>query len=469
MGVEIMCAAATTANPEANVFPGPHNVTSCELELRSGEALPTPITGIEEAGDVTSFFYGFDPTAPFISFDGKALKSFDAEFGKTQPTQIVDLSGVRLVDDVDVYFNYLSRTKFRVRVYDPDAEEQEFAKEIALVPGADSTVNVKLEIQFAPTELSHNEPVEDVLVIRTGNIKKVFPITGYSRVPNNIYPTVAYDAAEVSPYSFVASWKPVEPATGYYLSVYSITDEPFSDVESFDGFDNGAPEGWEATFSTTATTAATAPAALFTLAADTLFTKEYFMPLDGLSYWRHSNNSAGTLLVDALNAAGVWENIWKEDFDATTRGRQVTVSLADTAEYRRFKVYVEFKSAGGGLSFDNFSAEFSKKISYVYDNGYVASPDTSFLVGGLAQGTLYNYSVVATQWEAKSGSQDKLYEYLSDPSNIVGVSTVEGEPEESRYMTITRCRRLLSRLCATGRRKPRPVYLRHRRPLCRCA
>lgn len=432
-GVEIVCAAGTTGNPSQNVFPGSRDVTTCEFQLRDGSKLESPLLQITEMGNISSFFFGNDPDAPKLRVDGN-FNEFQAYFGETKPVQVVTVAGSNLKESVSLIFYESSRSQYRMRRYTDDGSES-YATSMYLSPDADGMLNERIEVMFDPKSVQYDKPVNDKFLVRSGSIRLEYALSGLSQEPYRIFAPEAYEAADVTPYSFKASWQKVDPAYGYRLSVYSISEQRSSEVEEFSDFDNRPSAGWNANFKTVQTsyTKSAPKAAFFTSSADTLWSKEYFMPVSEISFWIHCVNSNGTLRVDAMAADGQWVNVHEEGCGTTTRSKTVRVPF-ESALYTRFRAYYTTGSATGGLSFDDFTAYFDKTISYVLNDEFVPAPDTVCNVSkGLRASTGYRYVVKAVQ-----SDDAKNYEYLSEPSNEISVTTLEGEDENSRNISVIR-------------------------------
>lgn len=441
MGVQIVCAAGTTATPALNVFPGNNNVTKCKFTLRDETVLDNELSEITESGELISFMYGFDPFAPKLTLVGDTIPDMVTEFGREPSTQIIEFKGVNLDSTLNVSFavNKSVTSPFRIREYKED-NSGKFGESLTLSPNKeDSTLNAKIELQFNPKKLSYDEYLTDKLIVTVGRgvIRLSLDMRGQSKVPMYITAPVMVDSSEVSPYSASLIWHPVDSASGYYVTVFNIDNTESSEVEQFSTFDKSVPDGWKANFNRISSQAmGSKPMAVyFTQAADTLWTKSFFMQPNKLSFWVQTSSSTGTLYVDAQAADGSWTNVHTMECDAKTRNLTVNVSLPE-AIYSNFRIYYAPKSGTGGLAFDDFTTYYSSRITYVLQDELVAA-DTTYTVSGLSMETVYRAYVRARQHEVSL--EDKLlYNYISDRSNEIEFKTIAGEPAESRAMTIVR-------------------------------
>lgn len=433
-GVEIMCAAGSTDNPGRNVFPGTDNVTKYKFTLRDGTVLERELTEISETGDIVSFMYGIDLYATRIQLVEGSIPDFVSYFEKENQVRTIQLKGTNIKERVSIAPLKSSRSDFKIRLHTDDDSEK-FSSSVYVTAEADSTFDIKLDIQFAPSALSYDEYITDDLYIGCGDLKLQFPMRGQSKVPYRIFTPHLYDATDVSPFSFQATWQKVDGASAYLISAYTVSNAESSEVENFSTFEKEAPKGWTANFNTVQRqyTGSTPCAAYFTSSADTLITCKYYMPASRITFWIHAMNSVGTLYVDAENADGTWTNVSTTACDATTRSKTVAVKM-DEEKYSRFKIYYTPTSGSGGLAFDDFTVYHSSTVSYAYQDQEVPSTDTTFSVSNLAGGTTYKCVVKAYQTDA-----EKNYEYTSDPSNEIEVTTLQGSADDiERVLSITR-------------------------------
>lgn len=427
-GISIQCASGTTSTPAMNTYPGTRNVTICSFLLKDGTTMPHKLMNIREEGNNILFSYdgsGAGSTVEMTTPINDFLVYYEKNNVNTD-TQTVNFIGNKVSGTVD--FSLSLGTNYRIRPSgDPDAT---FERNFSIEVGEDSTFSLDVDVIFQPRNCSYDKPVDDVINVQCESYQAQFPITGLSRRPVYVVPPVAYEALEVSPYSFVANWSPVEDAMGYYLSVYNIKDEEGSETQDFNEFNEGAPAGWESNFTTVSTVhKKSAPRSVyFTKNTDLLISKKYFMPVSKVSFWLQCANTEGVFYLDAENEDGEWVNIFSIKIDASVRSKEVTVNEANG--YSRFKMYYQ-TNGEGGLAFDDFTAYFDKNITFALEDYYVMT-DTSYLVSNLTSGLVYNYKVKASDKDLQG-----RYENITDYSNEIIVELPIGADPDSRDLTIT--------------------------------
>ena len=427
-GISIQCASGTTSSPVYNTYPGARNVTICTFVLQDGTSMPHKLMNIREEGNNVLFSYDSSESGTNVELTSE-IDDFLVYYEKNAvntDTQIVNFVGTKITGEVT--FALSLGTNYRIR---PVSETPvDFARNFTITVGEDSTFNLDVEVIFQPRNCSYDKPVDDVINVQSDSYQAQFPITGLSRRPVYVVPPVAYDALEVSPYSFLANWSPVEDAMGYYLSVYNIKDEEGSEMQDFNTFNEGAPTGWEANFNTVSTVhKKSAPRSVyFTKNTDVLISKKYFMPVTKISFWLQCANTEGVFFVDAEDENGDWRNIYSIKIDASVRSKEVTVNEANG--YSRFKMYYQ-TNGEGGLAFDDFTAYFDKNITFALEDYYVMA-DTSYIVNNLTSGLTYNYKVKATDKDIQG-----RYENITDYSNEIIVELPIGADPNSRELTIT--------------------------------
>ena len=94
-------------------------------------------------------------------------------------------------------------------------------KNLILKP-ENGSVNCVVDVKFSPKSYSILSYLSDNILISTDFSCFSVAVRGKSIKPVLVVPPVAYEATDITPYTFTASWGEVYDATGYYLSVYSL-------------------------------------------------------------------------------------------------------------------------------------------------------------------------------------------------------------------------------------------------------
>ena len=411
MGVAIVCAAETTRRPAFNTYPGEANITTRFLSFKDGYQFPDPITAIKEKEDGSiSFIYGETPNTPYITKEGEDLKSFVTEFG-TALIKSVNFKGHSLSSNVK--FELTVASNFRIR----KQGEETFKRSLTAEINPDSTLDVIIEFQFDPRRITLEDDIlTDRLTLVADNYDVFYELEGKSTKPINVKKPLAYEAKDITESSFVASWQKQPRATCYYLSVYSYENAVSSEIEGFAVFtEKEKPQGWEASFATTSSLykLSTPLSVYFKTDADTLWSKEYFSPIDKVNVWLHSNNTIGLFYVDGL-VNGEWVNVFTKEITPNVKRSVESFELGENA-CTKFRMYYKASSTStGGVCLDDFEAVTYTSAKFVYTDLEVY--DTLMNVVNLVNDRLYHYKLRAS---------DKDLEAVSDPNELISAYSNE--------------------------------------------
>lgn len=418
MGVQIVCAAEDTYSPKHNPFPGQSEVRTCFLTMKDGYQFPDPLTSIieDDKTKTVSFVYGETPTTPYISKQGD-ISYFNVPFEEIE-YRTIQISGRNI--DGPVKFRLQTGYHFMIKNADTEAG---FSRGFDLEVNEDSTFSCKLDVQYKPRRLSNGEIFEDRLIVEADNYIIYYDLSGEAPKAIKVYPPVAYEAKDITDKSFIANWAYQDFATLYYLSVYNLINEKSLDAEGFDAFASGKmTDGWKANFTETNRQyyGESRPSIYFKNATDTLWTEKYFLPVNKVSFWVRSINTIGVLHLDGL-VDNQWTSLATFDISAGTKDATLSFELGDVV-CQQFKVYYEVTNGTGGITFDDFTAEFNKTVNFTLDHYEVY--DTMAMVGGLEKGKVYYYRVQASD---KDEENPKIEENITDYSNEIKVVIADKE------------------------------------------
>lgn len=222
MGVDIVEAdnKDNVISLSGDPFPGTTGVTGYTPTLRD----KTPLTDkqitdiVEMSGEITFRFRG-GTNAPQINTSTHALPMLNTTQGLAVESDPIVVSGKKLTSDVTLSF--ADNTHFEMKM----ASEPETAwrKTITLSSTGGTLSAVAIIIRYNPTEPSYAQTHQTALRISSLGAQTILVgLSGRSPRPVYVVPTTAYAATDITYHSFVASWEPIDDATGYYLTVFQI-------------------------------------------------------------------------------------------------------------------------------------------------------------------------------------------------------------------------------------------------------
>ena len=363
MRVHIECAAGTAAEPKRNTYPGADNIFDFRFVFRDGQVWDVALSAIQESHRNISFLYGETEGTPFISFENSLSDFYTIATKK----QYKDLTvSVRNIEG-EVKFSFENTKYYLVSQKLEDGSYTDPEEELIVnIPSKDEHL-VNVAVVFNPRNTSSNDNFfESRVFAGSDNFVTALPIKGKSRrSPQASIPT-AFDAKNVTDNSFVANWSYDEHATGYYLSVYTKEAMPSEELEEFDDFtDANNPKGWFYNFlSANRIYYGSSPMSVnFTTKTDTLWTKDYILPVTSFDFWvRSMNETSGEIVVDGF-IDSVWTNVLTQSFDAQVKNQ--TIAGEVDGECYKFRVYVNFDKGEGSLLFDDFNAKFDYTANYI--------------------------------------------------------------------------------------------------------
>lgn len=271
---------------------------------------------------------------------------------------------------------------------------------------------------FTPTLWNGTVIEKPITDINVSNGVVGFKFMGGS---TSINAPVATAATDIKTGSFVANWKSVNNAKGHYLTVYSKTDGESTDTE---GFDNGleAPIGWKISANSTTTSTSFSgnaiPAIIFGSNSDSIQTEMYPAVVKKISFYVKSlNSTTSNIILKGWNGTN-WSEIDKITVNSglTTT---LTYDLPDSANFTRFKFNYELLS--GSTAIDDITVTFAENVAYICKNKWKENlTDTLY---NLVSGRMHYYQVIASDVAFYSDST-KIYEILSEPSNVISLETL---------------------------------------------
>ncbi len=420
MGVDIIEAdgQADDTSLGGDPFPGTRNITSYNPKLRSGTVINKPITYITESNGIITFrFMGGGKVPTIQTFN--TLNLFNTVQGTPSATQKVKIYGKLLEDSLRISFS--NNIHFEMKMQNEN--DTKWRKYIALSP-VDSVIDsTYLMIRYNPTEPSFDDTHNETLIMSSKNAETIKTlIYGKSSRPVYVVPPLANEAKDVTLGSFVANWNPVFDASGYYLTIYSLSD---GESVRKQGFNNGIGNYYDWTISAENVTTSenfsgdSIPAIQFKKTGEFIQTETYLIPVSELSFYIKSmSETNGNLLVEAWNG-NTWKTIDNLPVILTLAGTK-TYQFTETNNYTRFRL--TFTKNTGYAVVDDVNAGFSKSIDYIAVNKWVKN--TADTVYNLISNRSHYYKVKASDRTIDVANTIK-YENITDFSNIIEVKTLE--------------------------------------------
>lgn len=229
MGVDIMEAdgIATDNTMAGDPFPGTDAIKNYTPKLISGVLMTNKaLTDIDETNGVISLKFMGGGNAPLLKTKGLTTQ-FNTVQGNPTIGQTISIEGLNLEANIKISFNLGTHFEIKKET-DP---ETDWGKSILLTPVDSVVLPTNIQIRYNPTEPSYNSVHYDILEITTTFANKMtLPLSGKSTRKVYVVPPIAAEAKDVTYKSFVASWNSVFDATGYYLTVYNISDNGLVDT-----------------------------------------------------------------------------------------------------------------------------------------------------------------------------------------------------------------------------------------------
>lgn len=419
MGYDIIEAdgVASDNSLPGDPFPGTSSVSSYSPTLRAGTNIGKPLTYIAENSGVISFRFMGGGDVPTLTETG-TLSQFSTVQDTPSAYQVITLTGKKLIDDVNFQFVYGSHFEMRLQ----SETENDWRKTITLSPVDSIIDSTKIMIRYNPTTPSYSEIHSDIISISSDEAEPItITVTGKSTRPVYVVAPVAGEATNVTEQAFIANWESVYDASGYYLTVYGLSDGTSAISE---GFDNGltAPDGWTITATTLTTSLAysgdTIPAIQFKNTGEYIETGEYILAPTALSFYAKSiSGYNGKIAVDGWNGAS-WNNIDSVAVTTSLSGTQ-TIPLNASDNFIKFKL--TYIKGAGYVAIDDVAAEFNQNLEMIEDNKWLTTVHDTIV--NLVPARNYYYKVKVSDKTLYSTGAVK-YENITDYSNLIHVTTV---------------------------------------------
>lgn len=368
-----------------DAFPGTANKTSFSdsgtpnMKTWGGRGLNTPLTEIAENDGVITF---------------------KAKGGRTEP--LVGTEALEAIDWDDESFTAawkpVEGASYAISVYTDDGNGQQFILNDKFVGDVTS---YKVEGLEADTEYYYYVKVSNGWEYSDpSNVIKVS--TG--AVPLNKKAVVAVDATDINDNGFTANWELLPEANDYLVTVNArtLTGHNHEVVDFTDGVES-LPAGWtsssKSSYLNEAYSGAAIPSLRMSRSEDYIASGEYAEPLISVSFWHRGNNTSDDAKIVVIATTPEGEKTVQEIAVSTADGGVTTVVDLEGLDAKAVKLSFVRTGTRGSLALDDIDVAYGliyEDVPVAEYQDVAAGNNASLAISGLNPGSLYTYSVKAT-------------------------------------------------------------------------
>ncbi|MCR4664600.1 MAG: M6 family metalloprotease domain-containing protein [Paludibacteraceae bacterium] len=392
-----------------DTYPGMYNVmqfvpTGVNGNILSGQSLSNirVFSGTSVAfhfGENTGAGLYFTPEVPAIMrstlFNGRSLE---------KGVDILALEGVGIQDTlVKIYTNLAS--------FEISLDSIEWTTEPLQIPVAeDSTCSATIYVRYQPAIICSSHM--GLLYAQTSNRQQFAQVTlyGESKRATLITPVTAYNALEVTPYSFTARWDQQEDAEEYQLAVYTIKEEPL--MKKYKP---------NVRMSQTGTTYLTEYALLPYSSLDVSI---------GQTYSSEKNDFRGCVYAEALTGDQRWVRVDSIPVRALSSTVQRTYNFKDE-DYHQFRFTYRTLAGSHYVTLASVTYTVSAQPVYLFKDTVetIFAPISEYVIKDLQPGTEYFYALRAAE---NKGCEP----HVTTMGNTISVRTLPGPKNADRQFMV---------------------------------
>ena len=420
-------------------YPGSKNVTTFSPLLHNGEIVEQPLTDISEVGQNIVFTFKSNG----FMFLPAEMPVIESTYNPDTKVSYAPGSKLRIVgehlDPNQVVNISVSGSGFYI-----SNDSLNWKSSLTANVNADSILEHDIYVQYAPRKMMC-EVQRGTINVRQDKAVGTLTIRGISPRPVLIEAPEISAVENVTPTSFLVRWTPQQDAEEYYVTMYHMENGHESVTEGFEGWDEEvvvAESGWYTSFYRTTTKAKEegAVSLWFKENDEHIISPIYPQPVVELSMWINApattDSEVGFFTLIGYSDQGI-DTL--ETIHVTKNTKKFTFTRSFTVEegYRRFRL--NYTSIGGeGVCLDAFTTTFDQKTVYAYKGREMTiapqdledqEPYTLFYAYDLTPNTCY---FIRLQCEENKGCE----EHLSALSQPFSIYTPEGEPADSKHLTL---------------------------------
>ncbi len=428
-----------TIGTSSDPFPGARQKTMFQPSAVDGTLLERPLLDIRQIDKTITFVYIQDANKhltfgdiELITLDGSYTALPEGENDYEIPVKTITLSGKSL-DPSRVVTVQSSSRRFKLR-----AGEEEALQSIEVTPNSDSTLNVSIEISYAPGKQVCDYESANVQA-QQGAAWAILELQGKAPRKTLVTEPQPAEYLQLTPYSAELTWKAVPDATHYYLSLYQLQDGATELEQGFENFDSSsavAMAGWETNFNTISSLLKEAGSYSlhFQKEGDYAISEKYLQPVSSIRFWYGAPTSeidtVGLLTITATD--GKTAEVIDEIMIRKRDRKKVYEKAFNTPQYIQFTLtFTPANEQSQGVCIDNFTAYCDKQITPIYQNEDLtieATDGEDFVtcyVGGLKPQTEYFYKI-----RVSDKDRGGCVENIKEMEKAVAFTTLAGKNGE---------------------------------------
>lgn len=428
----------------SDTYPGTQNVTTFVPKLHDGTVLSEQnIFDIKDHDGSLSFIYrGLGEVAMQTDVNEMHFVTTVSDKKKIVDwtPQSLQLSAQALQSDT-ITASIKGNFMIALGEQAPERGSGEWKKIIDIHANKDTDFSQKVWVSYIPNRQSCDEVVGSLTFATPGATASV-TLKGTSPRPTYITTPILKPTTHISPYSFRISWKPVEDAVLYYLTLFQSEEGESSFVQGFEQFNNSeaiADEGWKSNITQTTTSSKSegVRALFWKNTGDQITSELYLAPITSISFWLNAFttdvDTVGKLLLEAWNGVE-----WVTLPNASTNILPSTKRKTFTHNFKLEDNFTQFRftftnMGGNGVAMDAFVATCSRNVSYIYRGKDVAID--AFEDEALCVYEITNIASEATFYYALQSSDitKGCEEHISPLSEPVKVKTLSAGEKVDEY------------------------------------